>query len=56
MDNLPLYDTASARPVAIKHQYTYTSQSKMSLVAYVKAGEGTTEILNVDYMGAGMLR
>lgn len=49
VDDLPLYDAADvSRNKQIKHTLTHTSAAAMTLVFYVKAGDGTTQTLLVD--------
>lgn len=39
-----------------QHDLTYTSATEMMAGAYIKAGSGTSEVLNVDFIGAFQTR
>lgn len=50
VDDLPLYDSTFRRP--IKQSVALSGLLAMRLLAYVKAGSGSSETLNVDYLAA----
>ena len=53
MDGVELRDTNN-RPIV--HTLAYASATEMRVGTYVKAGSANSETVNVDFMGASMLR
>lgn len=56
VDGAPLVDASQARPQPISHDLTYTSAALMGVGVYLKAGSGTSEVLNWDSIFAAQTR